>query len=197
MGGRPLLSWALHGVRQCGAVDELVVVGPEDDRDAVEAMCGPGVVVVAGGDTRQASVAAGLRALGAEVDVVLVHDAARCLTPAEVFTVVLDALAAGHPAVVPAVPVTDTLRQRGGGVVDRESMLAVQTPQGFARHVLDAAHEAAAVSGALGHAATDDAGLVEAQGVPVHLVHGHEEAFKVTRPIDLVLAEGLVSRDLS
>jgi 2-C-methyl-D-erythritol 4-phosphate cytidylyltransferase len=179
-------------VRRCGAVDEVVVVGPRGDRDAVESLCGPAVVVVDGGDTRQASVAAGLRALGPDVDAVLVHDAARCLTPSAVFTGVLAALAAGHQAVVPGVPVTDTLRQRRGGVVDRESMVAVQTPQGFARHVLDAAHEAA--TGAQGQAATDDAGLVEAHGVPVHVVPGHEESFKVTRPIDLVLAEGLVSR---
>lgn len=190
--GRPLIAWALDGVRRSG-VDEVVVVVPGPDLDALQLLCGPDVVVVAGGASRQASVAAGLQSIGPDVDAVLVHDAARCLTPPEVFAAVLSALAAGHPAVVPAVPVTDTLRERAGGVVDREALVAAQTPQGFARHVIVAAHRAAAASGALGATATDDAGLVEAAGVPVHLVPGHELAFKVTRPIDLVLAEGLVA----
>ncbi len=190
---RPLVLWALDVVLASG-VDEVVVVAPAEDLDAFTRACGPDVVVVPGGSARQDSVAAGLRVLGADVDVVLVHDAARCLTPSSVFVAVLDALAAGHPAVVPAVPVTDTLREVSGGVVDRDALVAVQTPQGFARHVLDAAHLAAAAPGGAARPATDDAGLVEAVGVPVHLVPGHEESFKVTRPLDLVLAEGLISR---
>ncbi len=191
--GRPLVAWALDAVRACGA-DEVVVVSPVEDRAEFARACGPGVTLAPGGPTRQASVAAGLAELGPDVDVVLVHDAARCLTPSAVFTSVLDAVAAGHPAVIPGVAVTDTLRERSGGVVDRASLVAVQTPQGFARHVLDAAHLAASVGGDAVAAATDDAGMVEAAGVRVQVVPGHEEAFKVTRPIDLVLAEGLVSR---
>lgn len=189
--GLPLLVRALEGVRR-GGLGDVVVVAPEPFLDEVLALCGPQVSVVAGGSTRQQSVLAGLGALRPDVEVVLVHDAARCLTPSSVFVAVLDALAAGHRAVVPGVPVTDTLRRRSGGMVDRDTLVAVQTPQGFVRQVLEAAHRAGAER--LGAGATDDAGLVEALGVPVHLVAGHEESFKVTGALDLVLAEGVLVR---
>ena len=170
---------------------------PDPDVQAVVvALAGdvaPGARVVAGGATRQASVAAGLAALPDEVDVVLVHDAARALAPAELFTLVAAAVRAGHPAVVPAVPVTDTVRLLGGGVVDRTALRAVQTPQGFARDVLVAAHAADAVEPGAAPV-TDDAGLVERGGLAVHLVPGHPEAFKVTTPLDLALAEAVVAR---
>lgn len=154
------------------------------------------VTVVDGGAERGDSVAAGLRALGDRVDVVLVHDAARCLTPPEVFDRVVAAVRAGHPAVVPGTPVVDTVKQvdADGFVVatpDRSGLRAVQTPQGFDRAVLERAHADAAASG---HGATtDDAGLVERLGERVLVVDGHPWALKVTTPADLEAAARILA----
>jgi 2-C-methyl-D-erythritol 4-phosphate cytidylyltransferase len=148
--------------------------------------------VVSGGADRRQSVAHALAALPPDVDTVLVHDAARSLTPPEVFAAVAAALADGAAAVVPALPVADTVKQVEHGVVvgtpDRDTLRAVQTPQGFRRDVLERAHQAATGT------VTDDAGLVERLGYQVHVVVGHEEAFKITRPLDLVLAEAILAR---
>ncbi len=183
--GRPLLAWALDGVRAAG-LSRVVVVGPADDLDEVGRWA-PGCTVVAGGSTRQQSVTAGLSALGDQpVEHLLVHDAARCLTPAPVITAVLAALREGHRVVIPAVPVVDTLRSRTGGVVDRSSLVAVQTPQGFVREVLVAAHADADPD------ATDDAVLAEKRGEHVQLVAGHGESVKITTPLDLLAAAAIV-----
>lgn len=151
------------------------------------------VTIVPGGDTRQASVAAGLAVLHDTDDIVLVHDAARCLTPPDVYDRVVTAVRHGHDAVVPTLPVVDTIKRVAGGVVaetiDRGDLRIVQTPQGFRRHVLVAAHEAAGERPA--EAATDDAGLVERIGVPVHVVEGDDRALKITRPFDLAVAGAL------
>lgn len=146
----------------------------------------PGVdAVVAGGATRSASVRAGLAAVPPEAAVVLVHDAARPLAPAEVWHRVIDAVRAGADAAVPAVPVTDTLRAVGGGTVDRSRLVAVQTPQGFRAAALRAAH-------ADGGEATDDAALVEAAGGMVALVDGHPAAAKLTTPQDRTVLEAFL-----
>jgi 2-C-methyl-D-erythritol 4-phosphate cytidylyltransferase len=164
------------------------------------------LTVVAGSDrSRQESVALGLAALGrCEADtVVLVHDAARPLTPPQVTTRVIDAVAGGAGAVIPVLPVTDTLKtvDASGVVVGtprRSDMVAVQTPQGFRWDVLIRAHEAGASLGAdEARAATDDAGLVEAIGGTVHTVAGDERSMKVTRPLDLALAQILVAEETS
>ena len=190
--GAPLLAHALRGVLEA-EVDEVVVVAPNahvaDAQDVVD-RCGTArVVVVGGGAERTDSVAAGLAALSEGVGAVLVHDAARCLTPASVFERVLTALAIGAKGVVPGVPVVDTIKLVGpGGAVagtpPRESLRAVQTPQGFDREVLAAAH-------ASGTAATDDAALVEALGHRVVVVDGDERALKITTPEDLERARRL------
>lgn len=183
--GRPLLAWALDGVRAAG-VTRVVVVGPPDDLAEVGRWA-PGCTVVAGGATRQQSVTAGLAALADDpVDYLLVHDAARCLTPPKVITAVLAALRQGHRVVIPAVPVVDTLRLRTGGVVDRSALVAVQTPQGFTREVLLAAHSEADPD------ATDDALLAERGGARVQLVPGHEESVKITTALDLLTAAAIV-----
>ena len=141
------------------------------------------VTVVAGGVERTQSVAAGLRALRDDVDVVLVHDAARCLAPASLFDRLVAAVRAGQDAVVPGLPVTDTIKQvdAAGHVVatpDRSTLRAIQTPQAFRRTVLAAAHDS-------GIDATDDAALVERLGCVVTVVDGDDLAFKVTSPADL------------
>lgn len=124
----------------------------------------------------------------------LVHDAARPLVPPDVVDRVAAAVRAGSDAVVPALAVVDTVKEVDDeGIVvstpDRSRLQAVQTPQGFTRSVLQAAHAASDASDA-----TDDAGLVERMGVPVRVVPGDEEAFKITRPLDLVLAEAILVR---
>lgn len=139
--------------------------------------------MVAGGSERSQSVAAGLAALRDDVDVVLVHDAARCLAPSSLFDRLVAAVRDGHDAVVPGLPVTDTIKQVDdqGHVVatpDRASLRAVQTPQAFRRSVLHAAH-------ASGETATDDAALVERFGGRVLVIEGDDLAFKVTTRADL------------
>lgn len=203
LAGTPLLGHALRGALSCPGVVQVVVVVPTshlgqsrdlaDDELSVCRSADPAayVTVVPGGAHRGASVAAGLAALDREVEVVLVHDAARCLAPKEVFERVVTALRDGSAAVVPGVAVADTIKQvDGAGHVvatpDRSSLRAVQTPQGFRRDVLERAH---AVSGE----ASDDAGLVERLGVTVLVVEGDPLAFKVTTPADLAAAERILA----
>jgi 2-C-methyl-D-erythritol 4-phosphate cytidylyltransferase len=192
--GRTLLEHALGPFVAHAAVRDLVVVAPPALLGHCAELTGAGVTVVAGGATRQASVRAGLAALAPDVDAVLVHDVARPFVPVEVLDRVLAALAGGAVAVIPGLPVTDTIKRVDAGHVvaetlDRSTLRAVQTPQGFDRAVLVAAHDAAP-SGDV----TDDAGLVEARGATVVVVDGADEAFKITRPWDLVLAEAVTAR---
>lgn len=193
LAGRSLLDWALDGLVSSGALSRVVVIVPADlvdrTRDAVAST--PMVDVVAGGAERTDSVRAGLH-LADDADVVLVHDAARCLTPPSLITRVVDAVAAGADAVIPVLPVVDTIKSvdlRGAvvGTVDRDTLRAVQTPQGFDAEVLRRAYAATPGS------ATDDAGLVERLGVTVVTVPGHAEAFKITTPMDLILARAIVA----
>ena len=164
--------------------DGVVVVVPASDLDDAEV---PGAAaVVAGGASRSASVRAGLTRVPDQVDVVLVHDAARPLASVELFERVVAAVRDGADVAIPVVPVTDTIRHVAGGVVDREELRAVQTPQGFAAPMLRAVH-------ADEPDATDDAGLVEAAGGTVTLVEGETTNLKLTDPHDLVVAEALLT----
>jgi 2-C-methyl-D-erythritol 4-phosphate cytidylyltransferase len=138
--------------------------------------------VAPGGATRSASVRAGLAAVPDDADVILVHDAARPVPVPEVWQRVRAAIAAGADAAVPAVPVSDTLRELGGGTVDRSRLVAVQTPQAFRAAALRVAH-AGEPEG------TDDASLVEATGGRVVVVDGDPANIKITSPVDLALAE--------
>lgn len=204
IGGVPLVVHAARALARSGVVRRLVVTAPPDAAGDVgrvleESGLGVPVEVVPGGPTRQASVAAGLARLADEPGdvVVLVHDAARPLVPVRVVRRVAGAVAEGRPAVVPAVPVADTVKEVApdGAVVatlDRGVLRAVQTPQGFTLDVLRAAHAAASDRAAdEDGAATDDAGLVEALGLPVVVVEGHADALKVTTPRDLAVAATL------
>jgi 2-C-methyl-D-erythritol 4-phosphate cytidylyltransferase len=193
LAGRPLVAWAVETLL-AGGVDDVIVAIPAAQRADFAAAL-PGVRLVEGGATRTASVRAALAAAGERADAVLVHDAARPLTPPAVVARVLAALAAGAPAVVPVLPVVDTTVLVGGdGViadaVPRAPLRRVQTPQGFSRAVLAAAYDALPAGAEL----TDDAAVVRAAGVPVGTVDGDERAAKVTVPHDLALAELLVAR---
>jgi 2-C-methyl-D-erythritol 4-phosphate cytidylyltransferase len=194
LAGEPLLVHAVRRLRECPSIQQVIVVAPPEAVPEVEALLAPyTVVVVAGGAERQDSVGAGLSALDADIELVLVHDAARALVPVAVVEAVVAALVAGAAAVVPVLPVADTIKRVGTSgevlsTVPREDLRAVQTPQGFQRALLEQVHRAAAGS------LTDDAGLVEAAGVTVRCVPGSAEAFKVTTPFDLVVAEAVLAR---
>ncbi|MFE5742298.1 MULTISPECIES: 2-C-methyl-D-erythritol 4-phosphate cytidylyltransferase [Streptomyces] len=207
LGGTPMLVHAVRAMAASRAVSLIVVVAPPDGAAEVRHLLDEhpltdrtDLVVVPGGATRQESVRLGLAALPEAVDVVLVHDAARPLVPVDTVDTVIAAVRAGAPAVVPALPLADTVKQvepqpQGTpepvvGTPERARLRAVQTPQGFDRETLLKAHDTRVE----GEGATDDAGLVERLGAPVVVVPGHEEAFKVTRPLDLVLAESVLAR---
>lgn len=198
LGGVPILVHAVRALARARSVDIVVVAAPPDEVDAVSALLldqqiDAEVCVVAGGSSRQSSVARAVASLAADVDVVLVHDAARPLVPVELVDAVAAAVRAGADAVIPVLPVADTIKQVDADSVvatlDRSVLRAVQTPQGFRRAVLVQAHAAGD-----GADATDDAGLVEAIGVVVRTVVGNAEAFKVTRPLDLLLAEAVLAQ---
>jgi 2-C-methyl-D-erythritol 4-phosphate cytidylyltransferase len=193
LGGEPLLIHAVRRVAAAPSVRLIVVAAPPAEVDAVRALLVPvaPVTVVAGGADRQRSVAAALSAVPDDLEIVLVHDAARALTPPQLIEDVAAAVRGGRPAVIPVLPVVDTIKEIGPGevvlgTVDRSVLRSVQTPQGFRREVLAAAHGA----GLDPH--TDDAGMVEKAGVTVACVPGSELALKITRPLDLILAEALL-----
>ncbi|SDI95541.1 2-C-methyl-D-erythritol 4-phosphate cytidylyltransferase/2-C-methyl-D-erythritol 4-phosphate cytidylyltransferase / 2-C-methyl-D-erythritol 2,4-cyclodiphosphate synthase [Frankineae bacterium MT45] len=190
LGGLTLIEHALLPFAGHPSVRDLIVVAPSDRLDEV-ARLSPAATVVAGGEARQDSVLAGLAALRPEVDVVLVHDVARPFVPSEVIDRVLAAVEGGAQAVIPVRPVSDTIKRVHGvevvATVDRADLRAVQTPQGFRRDALLAAHRHSV-------AVTDDAALVEADGGRVVVVDGSDEAFKITHPWDLFVAEALLAR---
>lgn len=216
LNGTPMLIHAVRAMAASRAVSLVVVVAPPDGAPEVKHLLDehalPGgtpsgswgstdYLVVPGGDTRQESVRLGLKALPDDIGIVLVHDAARPLVPVDTVDAVIEAVRDGAPAVVPALPLADTVKEVEPGDKDapepvvatpaRARLRAVQTPQGFDRDTLVRAHEAVVLDG---DGATDCAGMVEQLGEPVVVVPGHEEAFKVTRPLDLVLAEAVLAR---
>jgi 2-C-methyl-D-erythritol 4-phosphate cytidylyltransferase len=213
LAGVPLVVHAARRLAASGVVASIVVTAPPGRVAGFRALLAgpvrPGlgvpVTVVEGAASRQASVAAGLAALPPEVDVVLVHDAARALASPDLVRAVERAVRSGHRAVVPGLPVADTIKQVGPVVdgaapvvatVDRAGMRAVQTPQGFDRALLDAAHTAGAHrAGDEATAATDDGALVEALGEQVWVVPGEESAMKITTTRDLAVAELLARTD--
>jgi 2-C-methyl-D-erythritol 4-phosphate cytidylyltransferase/2-C-methyl-D-erythritol 2,4-cyclodiphosphate synthase len=195
---RSVLRHALDGVF-AAAPAQVVVVAPagwEGDaetelREAAGQRADLGRVVT-GGATRQQSVAAGLSALWGDIETVLVHDAARALTPPSQIDAVAEAVTAGV-GVIPTLPVVDTLKRVVDGTVaaavDRSELAAAQTPQGFPRAALEAAYAAARESGV---EYTDDAALFAATGRPVRHIDGSERAFKITTPADLERARHLL-----
>lgn len=191
VGGRTMLQRCVDSLLASGAVDEVVVVVGADQLERAATLVGPGATVVQGGAERTDSVRAGLAAVDA-ADWILVHDAARPLTPPDMIARIVAELRTGRGAVIPAVAVTDTIKSidvHGDviGTPDRAGLRAVQTPQGFAADVLRRAYAAA------GDIATDDAALVEQIGESVHVVEGDRLAFKITTTLDMTLAEAILS----
>lgn len=189
--GVTLLELSASAARRSGVVDVIVVAAPPELLDRAAALV-PDAVVVPGGAERSDSVRAGLAAVP-DAELILVHDAARALTPPALFASVVTALRGGADAVVPGIAVADTLKRvDADGLVrdtpDRSELRAVQTPQGFTAQVLRRAHDAQAD-------ATDDAGLVEALGIPVRVIQGDAMAFKVTTQFDLALARLITAQE--
>jgi 2-C-methyl-D-erythritol 4-phosphate cytidylyltransferase len=201
IGGVPILVHAVKALCSAPSVDVVVVAAPADAVEQTRALLSnvagtTDVEVVSGGETRAESVARALIALPDDIDVVLVHDAARPLIPVELVTNVVNAVRAGNRAVVPGLAVVDTIKRvDDAGIVQetvpRAELRAIQTPQGFDRTLLQMAH--AGVDPDSLHV-TDDAGLVEALGIEVLVIPGHEDAFKVTTPSDIVFAEAILAR---
>jgi 2-C-methyl-D-erythritol 4-phosphate cytidylyltransferase len=181
LAGRRLVEWAVDGAR--ATCQGVVLVARRDDVASLTVVGAD--AVVAGGDTRSASVRAGLAAVPSQAEVIVVHDAARPLASVELWGAVLAAVAAGADAAVPAIPVTDTIKRVEDHTVietlDRRQLVAVQTPQAFRANALRAAHANAAD-------ATDDAALVEAAGGRVVTVAGERRNLKITELADLGVA---------
>lgn len=193
LAGRPLVAWAVETLLAGGA-HEVVVAVPSEHRDEFAAAL-PDVRLVDGGTSRTASVRAALAAVSPRAVAVLVHDAARPLTPPDVVRRVLASLEGGACAVVPVLPAVDTMVAVGPdgritGALPREAVRRVQTPQGFHRKTLDEAYRRLPWSAEL----ADDAAVVHTLGVPVQTVAGDERAAKVTVAHDLALAEARVGR---
>ncbi|BBX88885.1 2-C-methyl-D-erythritol 4-phosphate cytidylyltransferase [Mycolicibacterium boenickei] len=194
LGDKPLLEHALDGLLASGVIDQVVVAVPPALTDEATLVFGGRARIVAGGADRTESVELALAAAG-DADFVLVHDAARALTPPTLIARVVAALADGHAAVVPGLPLADTIKavDANGAVLgtpERAGLRAVQTPQGFRADVLRRAYQRAGAG-----AVTDDASLVEQIGTPVQIVEGDPLAFKITTPLDLLLAEAVMARD--
>jgi len=187
LAGKTLLRRTVDALSAVGDVGLIVLVVPQEMLAQVTEEFGDVALAVSGGVERTHSVRLGMHAaLGVVPDAkyVLVHDAARVLTPPQLVRDVVAALRGGAEAVVPVLPLVDTIKTVDAngmvtGTPDRSSLRAVQTPQGFRVEVL---------------VATDDAGLVESMGVAVHTVLGDPMAFKITTPLDLRLAQTLLER---
>jgi 2-C-methyl-D-erythritol 4-phosphate cytidylyltransferase / 2-C-methyl-D-erythritol 2,4-cyclodiphosphate synthase len=190
LGGRPLLAWSVESMAAARTVRRVVVVAAADrvqELSAAEWLRAVPATVVVGGDTRSASVLAGVRACHA--DVVLVHDGARPLVSPALADAVA-AAAAEHGAAIPTVPISDSLKTLSGtsitAGIERDGLVWAQTPQGARRGLL---LDAFAAAGGLSF--SDEAGLLQAHGVAVVAVPGEATNIKVTRPDDLALVRAI------
>lgn len=202
IGGKPVIAHTLENFMTWGpAVRIVVVIHPDDEalfaRASRHIVSATPIEAVHGGTTRQQSVLAGLRHLkGKGISHVLIHDAVRPFFDHALLDRIADALSAGAPAVLPAIPVADTLKRahRDGTVmktVPREQLYAAQTPQSFAFETILDAHEKAAASGRSDF--TDDASIAEWLGIPVTIVEGTADNVKLTVKRDIALADGRLS----
>ncbi|MCS4490269.1 2-C-methyl-D-erythritol 4-phosphate cytidylyltransferase [Corynebacterium sp. ES2775-CONJ] len=200
--GKTLIERSVRAMIYSGVVDEvIVIISPAMEAHARAILERAGLLhaeipvrLVFGGGERADSVWEGIQAIAYPEAVVLVHDAARALTPPGMIARVARAVLQGYKAVIPVLPVTDTIKVVEGDTVertlDRESLRAVQTPQGLDLQTARAAN-AAYFSGPPHFQATDDASLMEWFGVPISCVAGDPMAFKITTPIDYMLAKAV------
>ena len=184
LNGRTLIEHALLNLGPIAS--QIIVAAPAGYEEKFREILGDAVTVVTGGSTRTKSVKIALESIDSEIEFVLVHDAARPLASGELGKRVIDALAAGDVAVIPALNVADTIKEVDAAnyvvsTPNRERLRAVQTPQGFARETLVKAHMQ-------NIEATDDGALVEAMRGKVKLIEGEIRALKITNPEDLASA---------
>lgn len=192
LNGEPMILRTVGTFQHCDAIKEIVIVTRQDLLVPIMDLChGFDKVraVITGGASRQESVALGLRALSEKVKLAAVHDGARPLVTWQVIDRTVRA-ANSYGAAAPAIPVKDTIKVVGGGIIkatpDRKTLQAVQTPQVFDADLLKAALKKAADDGA---EVTDDCSAVERLGMSVRIVEGDERNIKVTTPLDLKIAE--------
>jgi 2-C-methyl-D-erythritol 4-phosphate cytidylyltransferase len=187
LAGRPVVAMAMKAARSVAS--GVVLVVPPSSTESEIYPFGEADKVVPGGPTRAASVRAGLGAVPAGVDLVVVHDAARPLASAHLFRAVVQAVRDGADAAVPGLRVVDTLKRVDGdlvvGTVSRADLVAVQTPQAFRAQILRRAHAGEPD-------ATDDAALVEELGATVRIVPGESSNLKLTEAGDLRVIEALM-----
>jgi 2-C-methyl-D-erythritol 4-phosphate cytidylyltransferase len=192
LGGLSLLTRS--ALAMSTVADILIIAAPVDGLDEASAQVAQvdaEIHIVAGGEHRQESVANALRMVPEDVSIVLVHDAARPLVPIEVTQNVVAAIRGGAKAAIPVLPLVDTIKRvNNNGIaietVDRNQLRRVQTPQGFDRTTLDLAYRNPEV------VATDDAGLMDALGIPVVTVAGDERSLKITTMADVQHALSLL-----
>lgn len=201
LAGMPILARTLAAFESSAVIQAIVVVVPPGDETRCRAVAVEPygwtkvLAIVPGGAARQESVARGLDAAGTDASIVVVHDAARPLVSDELIRRVVEAAVVSGAALA-ALPVVDTLKRRSGGdggmiaTVDREGLWAAQTPQAFRAGLF---RDAVARARADGFVGTDDASLVERLGLPVTLVEGEPENFKITRAEDLARAEDILT----
>lgn len=202
IGGRPMLAWTVAAFGQLPVIDRLVVVTAAERVEELRAApwLPERAIVVAGGERRQESVAAGVAALaerGAGDDrVALVHDGARPAVRPDLVQRVIEA-ADEHGAAIPVLPVVETLKRVDGDLVvatvDRDGLGAAQTPQGLRLGILRAAYARFPPDGP--ETFTDEAALLEACTIPVHVVSGQADNLKVTLPADLARAAAILAGD--
>jgi len=199
LGDTPVLLWTLRALEGCPYITEIIVVTREDLIVPVGQLCKDAALdkvrkVVVGGETRTASVLAGVKEADPGAELIAIHDAARPLVTLGVLNAAIEA-AAQRGAAAPAVPVKDTIKRAVDGVVeatpDRESLFAVQTPQVFEHGLILGALEKALTDGA---ELTDDCAAVERLGFPVYLTAGSYENIKLTTPEDITVAEAIMER---
>lgn len=197
--GKTLLERSIQAMINSAVVDDIIVLVSPDMEDYARELltkrgmfdAGVPIRLIHGGGERADSIWQGLQTL-IDDRVVLIHDAARALTPPGMIARVAREVLAGSEAVIPVVPVADTIKQVDGAVVvdtpDRATLRAVQTPQGFDLASLKAVNEKF-FAGTFDFVPTDDASLMEWAGREVVTVQGDPMAFKVTTPMDMVLAQ--------
>lgn len=192
LGGQTMLERTVDGLLSSGVIERVLVAVPADRVGETAAVLGGRAEVVEGGPERYDTVRRALGEVG-DPDYVVVHDAARPLTPVEQIRRVVAALHEGLRAVIPVLPVIDTIKAvDANGVVlgtpERSGLRAVQTPQGFETALLRRAYQRAGAA-----PVTDDASLVENLGTPVYTVAGDPLAFKITTALDLLLARAVLA----
>ena len=197
--GQPLLAWTLIAAEQAASISWIGIIGQPEDRSDLDTILGnislsKPVQFIQGGKTRQESVYNGLQGLPDSAERVLIHDGARCLATPDLFDRCAAAIAT-CPGLIAAISVKDTIKivDNTGIIVDtpdRANLWAAQTPQGFEVKLLKACHEKGR---ALGWEVTDDAALFEKCSLPVTIVPGEETNLKITTPVDLAIAEFILS----